>query len=82
VLVVEDGPEVLRVLERTLSDNGYTVLTATDGDAGLALALDRRPDLVILDIGLPKRNGYEVARGLRARAVTNPVVKLTARDTV
>jgi DNA-binding response OmpR family regulator len=82
VLVVEDGPEVLRVLERTLSDNGYTVLTATDGDAGLALALDRRPDLVILDIGLPKRNGYEVARELRSRAFTNSVLMLTARDTV
>lgn len=82
VLVVEDGLEVLHVLERTLSDNGYDVFTATDGDAGLAAALDRHPDLVILDIGLPKRNGYEVTRELRARAFDKPVLMLTARDSV
>jgi DNA-binding response OmpR family regulator len=82
VLVVEDGPDVLNVLERTLSDNGYVVLTATDGEEGLATALDQHPDLVILDIGLPKRDGYEVARELRSRAFTAPVLMLTARDTI
>jgi DNA-binding response OmpR family regulator len=81
-LVVEVGPDVLNVLERTLSDNGYVVLTATDGEEGLATALDQHPDLVILDIGLPKRDGYEVARELRSRAFTAPVLKLTARDTI
>src|SRR4029453_12491201 len=55
VLVVEGRREVLDVLQRTLSDNGYSVLTADDGDSGLQMALDHRPDLVILDIGLPKR---------------------------
>jgi len=82
ILVVEDGPDVLSVLERTLSDNGYIVLTATDGDAGLAAALDQQPDLVILDIGLPKRDGYEVARELRSRAFLAPLLMLTARDTI
>jgi DNA-binding response OmpR family regulator len=82
VLVVEDGPDVLNVLERTLSDNGYIVLTATDGEEGLATALDQHPDLVILDIGLPRRDGYEVARELRSRAFTAPVLMLTARDTI
>jgi DNA-binding response OmpR family regulator len=82
VLVVEDGPDVLNVLERTLSDNGYVVLTATDGEEGLATALDQHPDLVILDIGLPRRDGYEVARELRSRAFTAPVLMLTARDTI
>lgn len=82
ILVVEDRREVLEVLQRTLSDNGYTVFTATDGDAGLELALDQQPGLVILDIGLPKRNGLSVARELRARAFTAPVLMLTARDTV
>ena len=82
ILVVEDGPDVLSVLERTLSDNGYIVLTATDGDAGIAAALDQQPDLVILDIGLPKRDGYEVARELRSRAFLAPLLMLTARDTI
>ena len=82
VLVVEDRREVLEVLQRTLSDNGYSVLTADDGDSGLQMALDHQPDLVILDIGLPKRSGLHVARELRNRAFTAPVLMLTARDTV
>ena len=82
ILVIEDRREVLEVLQRTLSDNGYKVLTAGDGDAGLQLALDEHPDLIILDIGLPKRNGLSVARELRSRAYTAPVLMLTARDTV
>jgi two-component system response regulator MprA len=82
ILVVEDAREVLSVLERTLVDSGFNVLTATDGQAGLDVALDRRPDLVILDIGLPKRDGYDVARELRGRAFTNPVLMLTARGTI
>ncbi len=53
-----------------------------DGETGLQLALDRRPDLVILDIGLPKLDGYDVARELRARGFTNPVLMLTARGTI
>jgi two-component system response regulator MprA len=80
--VVEDRREVLDVLQRTLADNGYVVRTAGDGDAGLEIALDLKPDLVILDIGLPKKNGLHVARELRNRAFTAPVLMLTARDTV
>jgi two-component system response regulator MprA len=82
ILAVEDAREVLSVLERTLSDSGFNVLTALDGERGLQLALDRRPDLVILDIGLPKLDGYEVARELRARGFTHPVLMLTARGTI
>ena len=82
ILVIEDRREVLDVLQRTLSDNGFTVVTAVDGDEGLQAALDQQPHLIILDIGLPKRNGLSVARELRARAFTAPVLMLTARDTV
>ncbi len=82
ILVVEDRREVLDVLQRTLTDNGYRVITAMDGDAGLRLALDEQPALVILDIGLPKRSGLSVAQELRSRAFTAPVLMLTARDTV
>ena len=82
ILVVEDARDVLSVLERTLADSGFQVLTATDGEVGLQLALDRAPDLVILDIGLPKLDGYDVARELRARAFMNPVLMLTARGAI
>jgi len=82
ILVIEDRREVLDVIQRTLADNGYAVVTATDGDSGLQMALDRQPQLIILDIGLPKRDGLSVARELRQRAFTAPVLMLTARDTV
>jgi DNA-binding response OmpR family regulator len=82
VLVVEDRREVLEVLQRTLRDNGYDVVTAMDGESALTMALDSRPDVMILDIGLPRKNGLEVSRELRSRGVTAPVLMLTARDTV
>lgn len=82
LLVVEDRREVLEVLERMLADRGYEVLTASDAEGAVRLALERRPDLVILDVGLPVRSGFEVVRELRSRAFLAPMLMLTARDTV
>jgi two-component system, OmpR family, response regulator MprA len=82
VLIVEDRREVLDVLQRTLTHNGYRVRTAGDGEAGLAAALEHQPDLVILDVGLPKLSGLQVARELRTRGFSAPVLMLTARITV
>ena len=82
ILVVEDRPEVLDLLERTLRANGYEVASASDGDSALAIALDRKPDLVVLDIGLPRKSGIDVARDLRSRGFTAPILMLTALDTV
>jgi two-component system response regulator MprA len=82
VLVVEDRREVLEVLRRTLADSGYEVHTAADGESAIEKALDLHPDIVILDIGLPKRSGIEVARELRSRAFLAPLLMLTARDTI
>jgi DNA-binding response OmpR family regulator len=82
ILVVEDTRDVLALIERALATNGYTVHQAHDGESGLALALDLEPDVVILDIGLPKRSGLEVAAELRRRAFRAPILMLTARDTV
>lgn len=82
VLVVEDRREVLEVVVRMLSANGFTVHTATDGVGGLNAALDLLPDILILDLGLPKQNGLQVARELRSRGFTAPVLILTARDSI
>lgn len=82
VLVVDDRREVADVLVRTLSMNGYEVLTASDGDSALAMALDAQPDILVLDIGLPKKSGLEVTRELRARGMTVPILLLTALDTL
>lgn len=82
VLIVEDDTDLLSVLQRALTGAGYRVITAQDGDAGLSIALDERPELVILDVGLPSRSGMDVARELRGRGFRAPVLMLTARNTV
>lgn len=82
VLVVEDDRDLLSVLQRILSGEGFKVRSAQDGEAGLLEALDHAPDLVILDIGLPRKNGVEVARELRARGFRAPMLMLTARTSV
>ena len=82
ILVVEDNRDVLAVIAHTLTDGGYIVARAYDGDTALTTALDMSPALVILDIGLPKRSGLDVAAELRRRGFRAPVLMLTARDSV
>jgi DNA-binding response OmpR family regulator len=82
VLVVEDDPDLLAVLPRILSGAGYLVRTASDGEDGLNKVLDNPPALAILDVGLPKLSGYELAREFRSRGYQFPVLMLTARVTV
>jgi DNA-binding response OmpR family regulator len=80
VLVVEDDPAMLRLLKDNLAFSGYEVITASDGQAGLAMATEHMPDLVLLDITLPKMDGLSVCRELRQRAVDCPIIMLTARN--
>ncbi|HLQ05696.1 MAG TPA: response regulator transcription factor [Verrucomicrobiae bacterium] len=80
ILVIEDEPQMLLGLRDNLELEGYEVVTASDGEDGLAKAISTTPDLVILDITLPRKNGFEVCRELRARANPTPVVMLTARS--
>ncbi len=80
VLVVEDDPAVRRSLERSLAFEGYEVVTATDGVEGLEAVDLHAPDVVVLDLGLPRLDGLEVCRRLRAAGSTVPVLVLTARE--
>jgi DNA-binding response OmpR family regulator len=86
ILVAEDEPRISSFIERGLAANGFTTEVADSGDEALALARSGRFDLVILDVGLPKMDGFEVLRELRQACATVPVVILTAsqsvRDTV
>jgi DNA-binding response OmpR family regulator len=81
VLVVEDDDEIAQVLQRSLRLEGYEVRVAGDGVEGLEEARTFLPDLVILDLGLPKLDGMDVAKQLRERDDT-PILMLTARDAV
>ncbi|HQZ40019.1 MAG TPA: response regulator transcription factor [Vicinamibacterales bacterium] len=80
ILVIEDEPQMLLGLRDNLELEGYEVQTAADGEEGLAKAASFGPDLVILDVMLPRKNGFDVCRELRARSNATPVVMLTARS--
>ena len=79
ILVVEDDPAILRGLTDNLKFESYEVLTATDGEAGYRLIREKNPDLVILDLMLPKLSGYELCRKARAEGLNIPILMLTAR---
>ncbi|MEU7477525.1 response regulator [Lentzea sp. NPDC042327] len=78
VLVVDDEPQIVRALRINLSARGYEVLTAPDGATALRLAADGRPDVVVLDLGLPDMDGTDVIAGLRGWT-TLPIIVLSAR---
>src|SRR5450631_2070657 len=82
VLVVEDDDAIAHVLQRSLRMEGYEVKLAADGISALDLAHGFLPDLVILDLGLPKLDGIEVAKALRGQEDDVPILVLTARDAV
>ena len=79
VLVIEDDSTMLRVLRDNYAFQGFKVLTASDGEEGVRTALEKRPDLIILDIMLPKANGYEVCRLVREQGLEVPIIMLTAK---
>jgi DNA-binding response OmpR family regulator len=79
VLIVEDDPTMLRGLKDNFEFKGYKVLTAADGEKGLEAALNAKPDLILLDIMLPKVNGYEICRLIREQKLDMPIIMLTAK---
>ena len=79
ILVVEDDPNILEALKYNLGKEGYETITAVDGVQALETARTSKPDLIILDIMLPKMSGFEVCRILR-KEMAVPIIMLTARD--
>lgn len=80
ILIIEDEKNMVTGLKFNLEAAGYTVRAAYDGEEGYKLALKEQPDLVILDLMLPKRNGYDVCRSLKQEIPQLPIVMLTARS--
>jgi two-component system response regulator RegX3 len=82
ILVVDDEADIVEFVRGYLERDGYEVVSAQDGDRAVALAEETHPDLLVLDVMLPGRSGFDVLRTLRARGSAVPVIMLTARDDV
>lgn len=80
ILVVDDEPHIVSLVTRGLASEGYETIVAEDGAEALELAMEPDLDLIILDVGLPTMDGFDVLRHLRARGNTVPVIMLTARS--
>jgi two-component system response regulator VicR len=79
ILVIEDDPAILRGLADNLKFESYEVLTASDGESGYRLIREKRPNLVVLDLMLPRMSGYEICRKVREQGIAVPILMLTAR---
>ncbi len=79
LLVVEDDPAILRGLADNLTYEAHEVLTASDGETAYRLIRERKPDLVVLDLMLPRMSGYELCQKVRGEGLSTPIVMLTAR---
>jgi len=80
ILVVEDDPSILRGLQMNLGLEGFRLVAARDGEEGIKFARSHRPDLIVLDLTLPKRSGMDVIRELRADDPETPIVVLSSKD--
>jgi len=79
ILIVEDEAEMARGLRDNFEFDGHEVMIAGDGETGLQMAIEDSPQLIILDVMLPKKSGFDVCKELRARGLSTPVIMLTAR---
>lgn len=79
IIIIEDDVSILRGLKDNIEYESYEVLTATNGEQGYWMIQEKKPDLIILDLMLPKMNGYELCRKLRKEGISTPILMLTAR---
>ena len=80
ILLVEDEPSLIFTLRDTLENEGYEVIVSEDGEQAVGLAQEHKPDIMILDIMLPGKNGYEICQEIRSLKFTFPIIMLTAKD--
>jgi DNA-binding response OmpR family regulator len=80
IAVIEDDDSIRRSLEMNLELEGYRVVSAADGEAGLALVNEKQPDLIIMDVMMPRKDGLHACKELRAAGLSTPIILLTARS--
>ncbi len=79
ILIIEDEEDLVKGLRLNLKDEGYQVVWASDGEQGLERVFEEKPDLILLDIMLPKKDGLEICRELREKKISIPIIMLTAK---
>lgn len=79
ILIIEDDKSIVTGLTDNLEVEGYTVLSENDGVSGLNRAIDEKPDLILLDVNLPSKDGFEICKELRQKNINTPIIMLTAR---
>ena len=82
ILIVDDDPEIRELLEFDISSSGYFVDTTADGMEGLNKALNNKYDLILLDVMMPKMNGFDVCKNIRQAKINVPILMLTAKGTI
>ena len=82
ILIVDDDAEIRDLLEFDISSSGYFVDTASDGMEGLNKALNNKYDLILLDVMMPKMNGFDVCKNIRQAKINVPILMLTAKGTI
>lgn len=80
ILIVEDEPNIRELVSYNVEQNGYQAVTAEDGVSGYELALSEKPDLILLDLMLPGKDGYDICRDLRKQGNQTPIIMLTAKS--
>jgi len=82
ILLVDDSPTQVKAMQTALRGNGYQLITANDGEEALALVLQQKPDMVLLDVVLPKKNGFQVCRQLKTASETKhtKVIMVTSKS--
>jgi DNA-binding response OmpR family regulator len=82
IMIVEDEPRIIAFLEKGLQSSGFVTTAVTDGKTAVSIALNNEFDLIILDLGLPDKDGLTVLQELRGQGVPIPIILLTARDDI
>ena len=80
ILYVDDNKEMIELVELVLSKSGYQLVSNTDPQATVSLCMEKRPDLLLLDLHMPGMEGFEVTRELRQQGFTNPIIVFTASE--
>jgi twitching motility two-component system response regulator PilH len=82
ILIVDDSPTQLNVISRVLTKHGYEIITAEDGEIGVQKAVNEKPDIILMDVVMPKLNGFQATRQITRNPATShiPVIMLTSKD--